>query len=294
MRILANPALLRAMVVLFCAAFAFLVGILSIRFLRQQIAEESDVAGETPKAMDTLPLHVYNTVIQQLKQQKQELLTQSQAEQQRARANETLNQALLSNLTSGVLVFGPNGLVKSSNPAAKNILGFASVIGMSAEDIFRGAVAQKAQNESQTLAEEPLALATKVHSVLRQGSPREDLRADYETPAGERRFIAVTLSPIQAGDGNLLAAACLINDVTELEEARTRQQSQGAISSDILLQVRTSLNTISDYAQQVVDSEDSEISGQLARNIAHETAQLDRALNGLLKAAAATGAAAGQ
>jgi len=34
-KILANPALLRAMVVLFCAGFAFLIGVLFIRFLRQ-------------------------------------------------------------------------------------------------------------------------------------------------------------------------------------------------------------------------------------------------------------------
>ena len=37
-KILANPALLRAMVVLFCAGFAFLIGVLFIRYLRQQIA----------------------------------------------------------------------------------------------------------------------------------------------------------------------------------------------------------------------------------------------------------------
>ena len=49
---------------------------------------------------------------------------------------------MLSNLSCGVLVFGTNGLVKTSNPAAKAILGFASATGMSAEDIFRGAAGQ--------------------------------------------------------------------------------------------------------------------------------------------------------
>ena len=74
MKILANPALLRAMVVLFCAGFAFLIGVLFIRYLRQQIAEESDMGEDTPRSLDALPLHVYNTVIQQLKQQKHELM----------------------------------------------------------------------------------------------------------------------------------------------------------------------------------------------------------------------------
>src|SRR5436309_8339835 len=142
-KILANPALLRAMVVLFCAGFAFLIGVLFIRFLRQQIAEESDMGEDTPRSLDALPLHVYNTVIQQLKQQKHEILAQSQAEQQRAKTSEIFNQAVLSNLSSGVLLFGPSGLVKSFNPAAKVILGFASMIGMSAGDIFRGALVRQ-------------------------------------------------------------------------------------------------------------------------------------------------------
>ena len=144
MRIMANPALLRALVVLFGAGFAFLLGVISIRYLRQQIAEESDLGEDMPRSLDALPLHVYNTVIQQLKQQKHELMVQSQAEQQRAKASETLNQAVLANVPCGVLIFGTNGLVRSINPAAKSILGFATLIGMSAEDIFRGALVRKA------------------------------------------------------------------------------------------------------------------------------------------------------
>ena len=88
MRILANPALLRALVVFFSAVIAFVIGLAFIRFLRQQIADESDVSEETPKSLDALPMHLYNTVIQQLKQQKQEILVQSQSEQQRAKASE--------------------------------------------------------------------------------------------------------------------------------------------------------------------------------------------------------------
>ena len=115
MRILANPALLRALVVLFSAVIAFVIGLAFIRFLRQQIAQESDVSDETPKSLDALPMHLYNTVIQQLKQQKQEILVQSQSEQQRAKASEALHQAVLADLPCGVLIFGPNGLVIAQN-----------------------------------------------------------------------------------------------------------------------------------------------------------------------------------
>ena len=145
MRILANPVVLRATVVLVCATFAFLMGLFCIRALRKSIAEESEFSAEPTPSLETLPLHLYNTVIQQLKQQKHELQVQSQAEQQRARISENFSQAVLSNLSCGVLVFGTNGLVKTANPAAKAILGFASTTGMGAEDIFRGAVVSPAK-----------------------------------------------------------------------------------------------------------------------------------------------------
>ena len=180
MKILANPALLRAMVVLFCAGFAFLIGVLFIRFLRQQIAEESDMGEDTPRSLDALPLHVYNTVIQQLKQQKHELMIQSQAEQQRTKSSEALNQAVLANVPCGVLIFGPNGLVRSVNPAAKTILGFATMIGMSAEDILRGALVRK--DGRNAAIEEPVALAEEVRAVLHEGSQRRQVEGEYETP----------------------------------------------------------------------------------------------------------------
>ena len=148
MKILANPLFLRAAVVLCCSTFAFLLGLIFMRLLRKSIAEDADISSEAgPSSLETLPLHVYNTVIQQLKQQKHELQVQSQAEQHRARMNETFSQAVLSNLSCGVLVFGTNGLVKTSNPAAKEILGFASTTGMGAEDIFRGATVMSASTK---------------------------------------------------------------------------------------------------------------------------------------------------
>src|SRR3984957_21271448 len=107
-----------------------------MRALRKKLSEESDFSSDPTPSLETLPLHLYNTVIQQLKQQKHELQVQSKAEQHRARTSENFSQAVLANLSCGVLVFGANELVKTANPAAKSILGFASTTGMGAEDIF--------------------------------------------------------------------------------------------------------------------------------------------------------------
>jgi nitrogen fixation/metabolism regulation signal transduction histidine kinase len=287
-RILANPMLMRALVVLFCAGFAFLLGLLFIRALRKSISEEADLSSDAQPSMETLPLHVYNTVIQQLKQQKNELSVQSQAEQHRARVTETFSQAVLSNLSCGVLVFGPNGLVKTTNPAAKEILGFASTTGMSAEDIFRGAVVCRnpagaedgaAANES---ADEAVCVADEVDAVLHHGSKRRQVQAEYETPAGDKRFLNFTVTPVPAGEESLLGVTCLINDLSEMERIRRQQELHGEISAEMALDLRTSLTTISGYAQQLANNRDPELAQQLAADIAQEALRLDRSLGGFL------------
>jgi len=170
---LANPLVLRAAVAFFAAAGAFVFAIWLMRALRRNIAAEADLDSAVVPKLEALPLHLYNTVIQQLKQQKHELQLQNQAEHRRARTTENFSQAVLSNLSSGVLVFGPNGLVKQANPAAKEILGFHSPSGMSAEDIFRGAaVNTSGSSGSSGATAEPYCLADEVHSVLREGSGR--------------------------------------------------------------------------------------------------------------------------
>ena len=207
-------------------------------------------------------------MIQQLKQQKHELQVQSEAEQRRLRTTENFSQAVLSNLSCGVLVFGTNGLVKTANPAAKAILGFASTTGMGAEDIFRGALVssgvQTTSTGSEDNGDEAVGMADKIREVLQEESKRCNVEAEYETPAGEKRFIAVTISPVPAVDGSLLGAACLINDLSELEQIRRQQQLHGEISAEKALQLRTSLATISSYAQQLGSSRDAEMAQRLA------------------------------
>jgi PAS domain-containing protein len=309
-KVLANPVILRAAVVFFCATFSFLLGLIFIRLLRKSITEDAEISSEASPSLETLPMHLYNTVIQQLKQQKQELQVQSQAEQQRARTTENFSQAVVSNLSSGVLVFGLNGLVKTSNPAAKKILGFASATGMNAEDIFRGAVISRPHAAGGLLrdesieeasdagpdqaADEPVCLSDEVDAVLREGGNRRQVEAEYETPAGDRRFIAVTVSPVPAGDGSLLGAACMINDLSELDRIRRQQELHGEISAEMALQLRTSLATISGYAQQLASNRDPELAKQLAADIAEEAATLDRSIGGFLtEKQAAQSAAAG-
>ncbi len=269
MKILANPVVLHAAVVLFLSAFAFMIVVIFMRKLRQNIEDEASVSSEGAPSLETLPLHLYNTVIQQLKQQKNELQAQSQTEQRRARTSENFSQAVLSNLSCGVLVFGTNGLVTQSNPAARQILGFATSTGMGADDLFRGQI------------------AAEVRSVLREGSGRRHLETDYTTPSGEKRHIAVTVSPVPALDGSLLGAACLITDLSAFAQIHQQQEMRAH-------ELRSSLTTISGYAQQLAKNRDPDLAHQLAADIAEEAARLDRSLGGFLTEKSSTGSGTAQ
>ncbi len=279
-----NPLVLRAAMVMFIAGGAFLLAIWLIRGLRRNIAEEANIDSAATLGLETLPLHLYNTVIQELKQQKHELQVQTQTEQRRARTTENFSQAVLSNLSSGVLVFGLNGLVKQANPAAKQILGFYSPAGMSAEDIFRAAEVCSQEASAHLEDQSRARLSDEVSVVLRAGSKCRQAEADYTTPAGEKLRIAVTVSPVPAVDGSLLGAACLISDRSEFERIRQQQELHGEISAEMALELRTSLATISGYAQQLARNRDPEAASQLAADIASEAAGLDRHIGGFLAA----------
>jgi PAS domain-containing protein len=294
-KLMANPLFVRAALVFFAAAIAFVFAIWLIRSLRRNIAAEADFDSGPPPKLEALPLHLYNTVIQQLKQQKHELQVQTQAEQRRARTTENFSQAVLSNLSSGVLVFGINGLVKQANPAAKRILGFHSPSGMSAEDIFRGAVVCLPDSSpvySDGPGDSPARLTEEINAVVREGSKSRQVEADYVTPSGEKLRIAVTVSPVPSADGGLIGAACLINDRSEFDRIRHQQQLHGEISAEMALELRTSLATIAGYAQQLARNRDSELAPQLAADIAAEAARLDRHIGGFLATNATERAAA--
>jgi PAS domain-containing protein len=284
-RLFTNPLVLRAMMVLFAAGSAFVFAIFLMRALRRNIAAEADLDCAAAPTLETLPVHLYNTVIQQLKQQKHELQVQTLTEQRRARTTENFSQTVLSNLPSGVLVFGLNGLVKQANPAAKEILGYRSLSGMSAEDIFRQAAVCSPDSSavySDGVASLPVRLAEEVHAVLHEGSKRRQLEADYTTPAGEKLHLAVTVSAVPAVDGSLLGVACLISDRSEFENIRRQQQLHGELSAEMALQLRTSLTTIAGYAQQLARNRDPDLAPQLAADIAGEAASLDRRIGGFL------------
>jgi nitrogen fixation/metabolism regulation signal transduction histidine kinase len=277
------------------------VGLLLMKRMRRSISDEASFSdASASSASESFPLHTYHAVIQQLKQQKHELQSLQVAERRRARTSENISAAVLSNLSSGVLFFTPNGLVRQANASAKQILGFASPTGMSAAEIFREA---ELISSSQTTYAN---LAEAVNAGLREKTRFQRLEARYRTPTGDERTLDITVSSVHAPDGEApgaagpgvaglgvagLGVACLINDRTEVTEIRRQEELRGEMSAEMALGLRNSLTTIAGYAQQLAASREPELARQLASDIAVEAAHLDRTIGGFL--ASAKGARAG-
>jgi PAS domain S-box-containing protein len=280
-KLLTNPIFLRMAAVFFTAVFAFVTALLVMRRLRKGLIDE-DFSLDTPRESESLPLHTYHAVIQQLKQQKHELQSMQQSERRRAKTSESISAAVLSNLPCGVVFFTANGLARQANSSAKHILGFASLVGMSAAELFR---------DADLLGSSRTKLAEAVQAALREKSPYRRLEAEYATPRGEERELEITVSSLHGPDDEALGAACLINDRTEFLQIRRQQELRGEMSAEMALELRTSLTTISGYAQQLAASRDPELARQLASDIAAEAAHLDRTIGGFLAGTAARAAA---
>jgi nitrogen fixation/metabolism regulation signal transduction histidine kinase len=272
-KLLTNPLLLRMALLFFAAGVAFLLGTMMMRRIRRSLSESSLV--EERPSQESFPLHTYHAVIQQLKQQKHELIAEQQAERRRAKTSENISAAVLSNLSSGVAFFDPNGLVRQVNVAAKQILGISSPVGMNAGELF-------SNTELLVSPESGDSLCQIIAEGLREKALSRRMMVRHITPSGEARILELTFSSVITPSANRLGTTCLINDQTELAGIRRENQLREELSAEMALELRNSLAAMSGYAQQIARARDSQLAQQLASDIAAEAARLDRTIGGFL------------
>ncbi|HVP41991.1 MAG TPA: PAS domain-containing protein [Terriglobales bacterium] len=193
MKWLTDPLLLRMAVVFVAAAFLFIVGIFLMRRLRRGLTGE-DAERRTSVDGPEFQLAAYHGVIQQLKEKEQELQRVRQQATERAAASQTLSDVLLSNLTSGVLLFNNTGTVRQANEAARRILGYGTAFGMHARDLFRGVseLRRETSERAEMVAPSPSPVTAKAPRLpsrfLRRSRPRLPWKRDNilnrQTPRG--------------------------------------------------------------------------------------------------------------
>lgn len=210
MNLLANPVLLRMIMLLLFAASAFVMGVWFIRRMRREMMADLSTPAPRVEREPAFVVATFNGVIQQLKESEQELHRLRQVAQGRASASENIAAAVLTNLETGVVVFSPAGLAQQANPAAREILGYATISGMHARHLFRGISSLRSSNGQAAPADVSEALERALHNA----SVFRGLVAEYATPSGVLRKLRMTIVPALGPAGECLGAVCLVTDCT--------------------------------------------------------------------------------
>ncbi len=308
-KLLENPQFMKIALTAAIGTFLFflilLLGFVLYRKLKNEVRGESLAQSPTriSENNSAFSLAAYEGVIRKLKDQEKELERLRKSERERAFESASMSEAVLSNLGSGVLLFSPAGLVRQANPAARSLLGYASPTGLHARDAFRGVTEVRLPvlpPGDASLA--PLAdvagaqcLVTAVEQSIKSGLSFRRLEADYTAPDGKQRVLGVTVSPVKGVTGDVLGAAVLVSDLTEITHLSRQVRlcenmaSLGEMSAGIAHEFKNSLATISGYAQMLTPAEaatppsgSNPADTQFAGKITAETASLSRIVNDFL------------
>jgi len=270
-RLLANPMFVRMAAAMLIAMAVVVAGVIAMRILRRRFVEDDTLSDGGAQETD----YPYSAVIQQLKQQKFELQHEQQEQQRRAKTSEHVTAAVIANLPCGILFVAPNGLVRQANAAARQILGYASPLGMSVEEVFR---------DSRGIAESGAWVrAADILKNASKGQVRSTaLDFSYESPAKGSKSLKLALIPLQVPSGEALGVAAVITDESGTADQRQAELLRSETSAEMALELHTSLSTIRECASRIAGTDDQEFAKNLANDITVEADRLGTAVGGFL------------
>jgi PAS domain S-box-containing protein len=212
-------------------------------------------------------------VIQKLRDQEKELERLHRVEKERAAHSERLSEEVTRNMPAGLLVVNATGIISSANPAAEQVLGIR-VLGFRRYSEALG----DASELTRLLAE-----------CLSEGKIFRREQVEHATPAGDRRHLGVTISPIRRGNEKITGAICLLSDLTELAALQQQMQLKenlaalGELSAGIAHEFKNALATISGYAQMIRAEELGGEASDYANRILEQTRSITHVVTEFLK-----------
>jgi signal transduction histidine kinase len=167
------------------------------------------------------------------------LRLQERAMKARAEASERLSEQIVASLTSGLLVVGHTGIVRTLNPAGRRLLGLPE--------------GDWTRPYREVLTSAP-ALADLIENCLTHGSPV--IRRTVKTEsAGGATHLGVTVSPMPDNGGNAHGAICLFTDLSQIMDLEDQLRLKdslarlGELTAGIAHEFRNGLATIHGYSR---------------------------------------------
>jgi len=212
-------------------------------------------------------------VIKRLREQEKELERLHREEKERAAQSERLSEEVTRNMPAGLLVVNATGIISTSNPAAEQALGIRGLG-------FR--------RYSEALREDS-ELTNLLAQCLAEGAIFRREQVEHVTPAGERRRLGVTISPIRRGYEKISGAICLLTDLSELAALQQQMQLRenlaalGELSAGMAHEFKNALATISGYAQMICGEHLTGEAGDYAKRILEQTRSITHVVTEFLK-----------
>lgn len=170
----------------------------------------------------------------------QTLRHQERAMKARAEASERLSSEIIASMTSGLLVVGEDGMVRTLNPAGRRILGLPDADWAGS---FRAVLDSAAP------------LAGVLEECLSTAKPIVRRALVLKGSSGSASHLGVTVSPIRDGAGRPHGAICLFTDLSDVVELEDRLRLKdsfarlGELTAGIAHEFRNGLATIHGYAR---------------------------------------------
>jgi PAS domain S-box-containing protein len=216
----------------------------------------------------------FQGVIQRLKEQERELERLHRLERERADFNQNVSENITRNMPTGLITVNRNGIITSSNPAAKEIIQLRLLKNMHYKQILA--------------ARSYLDLNGMIENCLQTGARYHRAEIEVTLDNSKSKTLGVSVSPIEGDQQAISGVVCLMSDLTELVALKKQLHLKeglamlGEMSAGIAHEFKNALATICGYTQILQDERLPPASNGTLKAIRKEASELTATINEFL------------
>lgn len=239
-------------------------------------AERASVESQILKSKDEAEfvLETFQSVVQQLQEQRTALEQLSAEARERANSAERFSERIVASLPSGLIAFDSQGKSITINAPGRSLLEVnGNPLGQSFEQLF------KSQQE----------LVAMVGDCLAHGTVYRRSELETVLPTGKVRRLGATIAPIELlPDPGLQGVLCLLTDITEVSELREQValkknlENLGEMSAGLAHEFKNAVAALHGYVQLLQNQDLNEKAQLAAASLLNEVRNLSAMVTSFL------------